>query len=221
MPPPSAPPSPASPRVWHRIEFAGGEDGEWTIRDYESQQCADGATMVFWWESEMPHDLVRLPSAEALASCNFSATETLAPEGLTGEHHLHCVGGETYHLACSVPGHCEAGQRVTVQASASVAAFDEAGEPQLHVSSWARMMLLLGYVASDEHVRRTRGSKPKAMDASTLWMSSRETSCSRVSPCRDRATKSPVKEPGQYGIERPLVCSILFGGRSSVRNRRG
>ena len=52
-------------------------------------------------------------------------------------------------------------------APASVAAFDEAGEPQLHVSSWARMMLLLGYVASDEHVRRTRGSKPKAMDAST------------------------------------------------------
>ena len=180
MPPPSAPPSPASPRVWHRIEFAGGEDGEWTIRDYEPQQCADGATMVFWWESEMPHDLVRLPSAEALASCNFSATETLAPEGLTGEHHLHCVGGETYYLACSVPGHCEAGQRVTVQASASVAAFDEAGEPQLHVSSWARMMLLLGYVASDEHestlgyvpgqghARLTRGFGTEAVANSTL-----------------------------------------------------
>ena len=167
------------PHVWRRLEFAGGDDGEWRIRVYEPQQCADGATMVLWWDSEMPHDLVRLPSAEALASCNFSAAETLAPEGLTGEHHLPCVGGEIYHLACSVAGHCEAGQRLSVVGSVDVAALDDAGEPLLHVASMARVMTgLLGFEASEAqgHARLTRGFATEAVASSSLellWCLSR------------------------------------------------
>ena len=115
-PPPSPPP--ASPRVWRRLEFAGGEAGLglWSAapavvpRYAAPQLCADGATVLFWWSYGW-HDLVLLPTAEALSSCDFSEAVSLAPASEAGEHHLHCAGGETYHLACSVAGHCEAGQR--------------------------------------------------------------------------------------------------------------
>ena len=163
--------------MWHRYEFAGGGDGTWgdapelVARYTTTQRCAAGATVAFAWASAVPHDLVRLPSANALERCDFSSAETLAPESARGEVHLHCEAGETYFLSCSVPGHCAAGQKLRVEGSATVAAFGADGAPLLHVSSFARLYTLLGLVAVDGdggHAELTRGFTTEAVANSTL-----------------------------------------------------
>ena len=163
--------------MWHRYEFAGGGDGTWgdapelVARYATTQRCAAGAIVAFAWASAVPHDLVRLPSANALERCDFSSAETLAPESARGEVHLHCEAGETYFLSCSVPGHCAAGQKLRVEGSATVAAFGADGAPLLHVSSFARLYTLLGLVAVDGdggHAELTRGFTTEAVANSTL-----------------------------------------------------
>ena len=64
--------------MWQRYEFAGGGDGTWgdapelVARYATTQRCAAGAIVAFAWESAVPHDLVRLPSADALERCDFT-----------------------------------------------------------------------------------------------------------------------------------------------------
>jgi len=170
--PPSAPPP---PRAWHRFEFAGGSDGLWSADAavaprYEAvQECATGATVVFWW-AEGWHDLVRLPSRQALEQCDFNASETLVPVAASAEYHLQCSVGERFYLACSVPGHCEAGQALEIAASDTVSAFDAEGEPQLHVASLARIYTLLGFELAADGISAhlTRGYATEAVAESTL-----------------------------------------------------
>ena len=172
--PPSAPPP---PHAWHRLEFAGGSDGLWSADAavaprYEAvavQECATGATVVFWWDEEW-HDLVRLPSRRALEQCDFNASETLVPVAASAEYHLHCSVGERFYLACSVPGHCEAGQALEIAASDTVSAFDAEGEPQLHVASLERIYTLLGFelAADGTSAHLTRGYATEAVAESTL-----------------------------------------------------
>ena len=170
--PPSAPPPPHS---WHRFEFAGGSDGLWSADAavaprYEAvQECAAGATVVFWW-AEGWHDLVRLPSRQALEQCDFNASETLVPVAASAEYHLQCSVGERFYLACSVPGHCEAGQALEIAASDTVSAFDAEGEPQLHVASLARIYTLLGFELAADGISAhlTRGYATEAVAESTL-----------------------------------------------------
>ena len=167
-PPMSTPGAPPAPRVWRRYEFAGGGDGRWTWQDYPPQVCPIDGLVIFYWDA--PHDLVRLPSAQALEACELGEAEILAPVSDVGEYHLHCTEGETYHLTCSLPGHCEAGQKLEVSTSGSgVAAFDADGAALLHVASFGRLMTVLGFKAEDDgSARLTRGFSTEAVANSTL-----------------------------------------------------
>ena len=167
--------APLPPHAWHRFEFAGGSDGLWSADTavaprYEAvQECAAGATVVFWWAEEW-HDLVRLPSRQALEQCDFNASETLVPVAASAEYHLHCSAGESFYLACSVPGHCEAGQALEIAASDFVSAFDTEGEPLLHVASLERIYTLLGFELDADGISAhlTRGYATEAVAESTL-----------------------------------------------------
>ena len=151
-PPPSQPPpgSPSPPppldAAPYRFVFADGIDGLWsTSRTYADVQCAaQGYVYLHWTASH--HDLWRMASATHLAACDFSGATQLVGVGDahastgTAVYYLPCTTpGDTIHLSCSVGGHCQAGQRLSVSVHATARVFDETGELLIHSRSLSRV----------------------------------------------------------------------------------
>jgi hypothetical protein len=84
-------------------------------------------------------------------NCDFQGSSTLAPLfqnnnfGSVTYYHNCTTPGKTEYLSCSIPGHCEAGQKIVVQTSATVKAQDDAtGEWLMHVDSLGQVLNVLG-----------------------------------------------------------------------------
>jgi plastocyanin len=93
----------------------GGLGGSptWTVREYAPLEILTGESVVF--EYAPYHDVVALPSREALDACDFRSMVVWAAEadGDPGYVHTFPAAG-TYYLACSVSSHCVRGQKLEV-----------------------------------------------------------------------------------------------------------
>jgi len=142
-----------------------------TERYAPTLHCATGAMVSFWWDG-WEHDMVRLPSADAFASCDLGEAVPVAPLARSGQVHLPCATpGEDIYLACSVGGHCEAGQRLHIHVSPTVYAFDPtSGAKLLHSDSLARVYTLLGVGGGEYGYDLMRGYQTEELAESTLQM---------------------------------------------------
>lgn len=167
-----------------RFAFADGVDGAWTAGTgtYQPINCAIDGYVYFHWAAAW-HDVVLLASKEAYDACDFTGSKTLAPVGspadpVTGQasYYLPCdAGADTMYVACSVSGHCAAGQKVAVHVSPDERAFDMSTAPPtvlLHSDSLANVMRLLGYRvdAASGHSYLERGYHTEASANVTLEM---------------------------------------------------
>ena len=112
--------------------------------------CAIDAVVVFHWTAPH-HDLVRMASAEHYERCDFAGSVLLAPAA-AGSHYLQCdEPGSAVYLSCSLYDHCERGQKVRVDVSATERAIDRtSGEALIHVTSLRRIMVLMGHTMTEE-----------------------------------------------------------------------
>ena len=115
------------------------------------------------------HDLVLMASATHYDTCDFTGSQTLVPlaaESGIASYYLPCSEtGSQLYLTCSVPGHCAAGQKLSVRVSTSSRVFSTTDPSQilLHSDSLARVMTLLGYrVESNGFVFLDRGFSTEA-----------------------------------------------------------
>ena len=68
-----------------------------------------GSTLTFSYSTG--HNVYSMPSAADFNSCNFGGATLLATSG----PYVHTFTSEgTFYFACQVSGHCDAGQKVTV-----------------------------------------------------------------------------------------------------------
>lgn len=207
--PPSPPSAPPPPPTYRRWEFADGQDGEWSVlpavteRYGSTLHCAAGAMVSFWWDG-WEHDVVRLPSADALASCDLGEAVPIAPLARSGQVHLPCATpGEDIYLTCSVSGHCQAGQRLHVHVSPTVYAFAASGAKLLHSDSLARVYTLLGVGGGEYGLDLTRGYQTEELAESTLQL----VWCVKHGPGEGTSGAPPTMEPAR-------------GRRTSSRGRK-
>ena len=112
---------------------------------------------------------MRMASKEALETCDFTGSTTLAPT-TSSSYYLPCATpGESIYLSCSVSNHCAMGQRLTVHVSPSLYAVDTSGLKLIHVQSLSRVYTLLGRRAeSNGYVYLDRGYKTEAQASESL-----------------------------------------------------
>lgn len=151
-----------------RFSFVDGDTGLWELGlDYGNITCPVGGMVVFHFPVGM-HDIVQVPSKEDWDACDLNNSRYLVPllvEDTIGnstssrEHPFEDVTyyyncsepGEIAYLTCSVPGHCDANQKVTIQTSETEYAYNRTtGNWTLHVDSLSRVLRLLGYRQSSE-----------------------------------------------------------------------
>ena len=90
----------------------------WALQSYSPLTVTQGDSVLFAWNGD--HSVVQM----AGNSCNFSGSTTLASESPSGTFTLDTTSvapGSTIDIACSVPGHCDAGMllQITVQGTAT------------------------------------------------------------------------------------------------------
>ena len=75
-----------------------------------------GTTLVFEWTLDYGvHDVSKLPTAAALADCDFSnAVELGTSSGTEFVVPTDAVPGSEIYLACGTEGHCSTGQVLTI-----------------------------------------------------------------------------------------------------------
>ena len=142
-----------------RFLFADGPGGTglWSSRASTTSkysmigplECPYGGFVSFHWPGGT-HDLVRMKSKAHYDACNFTEAFTLAPLGSFGteqSYYYECMSPETTeYLSCSVPGHCTAGQKLTVTTSMrAYGVYGADAEPQIHARSLKQVMALLGW----------------------------------------------------------------------------
>lgn len=157
-----------------RFAFVDGITGLWTTTlttstafengNYPDEiVCPVGGLVVFHYP-QSNHDVARLPSQEAWDSCNLTNAIILSPSTLPSlptepnlllpdvSYYFNCSEpNTTSYITCSVPGHCEAGQKVKIRTSATEYAFDvESNEWNIHVASISRILRLLNSHQDDE-----------------------------------------------------------------------
>lgn len=183
---PTTPGRNASNTLEERFSFVdGGEkDGLWTVGiDYGNITCPVGGIVVFHYPTGS-HDIVELNDREDWEACqNLESAIVLSPRSTVASeesnhdfedvsYYYHCdQPGTTAYLTCSVPGHCEAQQKVTIQTSATEFAFDRAtGDWLLHVKSLSRVLQLLGYRLQEQEQPReaSPGSEPSKFVTVTM-----------------------------------------------------
>lgn len=144
-----------------RAVFVDGPTGTgiWSLQPEAVQQyqqgahCGIGGIVFFKWGAQT-HDLVKMASQAHWEQCDFASSETLVPAG--GEvdtmqsYSFACDSpGEVVYLACSLDGHCRAGQKARVSVSGAVRVHSDSGVTLLHQQSLARMLHMLNSPALD------------------------------------------------------------------------
>lgn len=142
-----------------RFIFVDGKTGAWsTLEPYAPEiVCPVGSIVVFHYPATW-HDVVALPSQQAFDACDISNVTVLSPFALPDSaypdvsYYYPCSEpGNVAYLTCSVPGHCEAGQKIRIRTSASEFAWDPLTQAWiLHVQSIPRLLRLLNYREGDD-----------------------------------------------------------------------
>lgn len=148
------------------FQFVDLVNGQWSIERsflYELTpviECPINGTVVFHYPNAT-HDVVRMASASHYDSCNFNDAIELSPastpeedttnnksyEYVTYYHHCSTPGALEY-ISCSIPGHCEAGQKIAIQTSETVDVYEEDSMSMaLHVDKLSRILTVMGYTA--------------------------------------------------------------------------
>jgi Plastocyanin-like domain. len=139
-----------------RITFVDGFDGLWsTLRStfYTNNpiiECPIGGTVIFHYPN-FYHDVTVMADEQHYNNCDFQGSTVLAPLiqnedfGSVTYYHNCTTPGQVEYLSCSIPGHCEAGQKIMVKTSPTVRAQDEVtGEWLMHVHSLNQVLRVLG-----------------------------------------------------------------------------
>jgi hypothetical protein len=168
-----------------RITFIDGSDGLWsTLRasfysDNPIIECPIDGTVVFHYPNYY-HDVTAMASEQHYSNCDFQDSTVLAPLiqnadfGSVTYYHNCTTPGKIEYLSCSIPGHCEAGQKIMVKTSSTVKAQDEVtGEWLLHVHSLNQVLRVLGqrYDPSTGFLILDRGFQTEQLADQTLdWI---------------------------------------------------
>jgi hypothetical protein len=83
---------------------------EWAL-PFKPHNVSASVNDIVAFDFTTGHTVVRMPSAEALASCDFSNSASLATSGPVG---FRMPNVPTLYFACSVANHCAQGMQVTI-----------------------------------------------------------------------------------------------------------
>ena len=146
------------------FQFVDLVNGQWSVQRsflYELTpviQCPINGTVVFHYPNAT-HDVVKMASASHYETCNFTDAIELSPVSAASEnatsnknydyvtYYHHCsTPGALEYISCSIPGHCEAGQKISIQTSETVGVYEEASRSMaLHVDKLSRVLTVMGY----------------------------------------------------------------------------
>jgi Plastocyanin-like domain. len=168
-----------------RITFVDGFDGLWsTLRStfYTNNpiiECPIGGTVIFHYPNYY-HDVTAMADEQHYNNCDFQGSTVLAPLiqnedfGSVTYYHNCTTPGQVEYLSCSIPEHCEAGQKIVVKTSPTVRAQDEVtGEWLMHVHSLNQVLRVLGqrYDPSTGFLVLDRGFQTEELANKTLeWI---------------------------------------------------
>jgi len=140
----------------NRFTFVDLREGLWSLQQVEIYkenpiiECPLGGSVVFYYPN-YKHDVVAMADKEHYENCIFENSIVLAPFSVSEDHdsvtyYHHCTTpGQIDYISCSVPGHCDFGQKIKIRTSSTVKARDEVtGEWLIHSSSLERVMRLMG-----------------------------------------------------------------------------
>ena len=154
------------------FRFVDRFDGLWSTlqsSQYESVlNCPINSTVVFQFPKGT-HDIVKLPSLMHYDKCSLSGLDVLSPstyeEVLTSISedsvdmnqpmlmdmpyvtYYHKCEGELFsidYISCSIPGHCQAGQKIAIRTTAPPINEDDGSDLEMHVDSLQSLLTLLG-----------------------------------------------------------------------------
>jgi hypothetical protein len=153
-----------------RFQFFDGRTGLWELGvgvEYPQEvTCPVGGMVVFHYPVG-GHNIVMVDLAQDYEDCRLDNATTLSPPTLSTSttttttttmfpsvsyYHPCTTPGSIDYLACSVPGHCQVGQKIAIYTSAIEYAYNKTNPSEwvVHVRSMARILTLLGYRHNEE-----------------------------------------------------------------------
>lgn len=169
----------------NRFTFVDLRDGLWSLKQVETYknnpiiECPLGGSVVFHYPNHQ-HDVAAMVDEEHYKRCDFKNSSLLSPLSISEDHdtvtyYYHCTTpGHIDYISCSIPGHCELGQKVKIRTSSTIKTRDEmTGDWIIHSSSLERVMRLMGRSFDNPHnfLVLDRGYQTEALANQTLqWI---------------------------------------------------
>mmetsp|Transcript_96530 Transcript_96530/g.170652 ORF Transcript_96530/g.170652 Transcript_96530/m.170652 type:complete len:116 (+) Transcript_96530:2-349(+) len=76
-----------------------------------------GDTVLFKWDGQWPHDLQEMTDSDALVNCTFSGSTQIHASTNKANVPVVMSAAGTKYYSCSVTGHCDANQKIIVEAT--------------------------------------------------------------------------------------------------------
>ena len=136
-------------------------DGLWSLTRSGLYQlhpivhCPINGTVIFYYPN-YSHDVVKMADETHYEACNFTESIELSPIAPQMQDDAHKYPYMTYYhqcktpgaleyISCSIPGHCEAGQKIAISTSDSTNVYDDNNTMVLHVDQISRILTVMGY----------------------------------------------------------------------------
>ncbi len=139
-----------------RFTFVDLTDGLWSLYQTEIYRnnpiihCPIGGFVVFYYPN-YNHDVVAMADETHYDTCDFTNSTVLSPASfdssvpIVSYYHNCTTANQTEYVSCSIPGHCQYGQKVKIHTSATITTRDEVtGEWLIHIESLERVLRLMG-----------------------------------------------------------------------------